>query len=190
MKVEIWCSSTEATPTKKRKVCEMEAGSFFAQQEKLWKQRKFTDAEVVVHPGGSRDVVRFPVHRSTLCAASPVFDAAFSSSMQEGATATCSVRDFEPDAVEALLRYMYTGTPCSDDEALEPSALLELAIYYQLGGLAVALAEEILLGVTVDNVRERALVLKRHARDAALPGVWGKFLKMLKKDLALMEAAI
>ena len=45
-----------------------------AQQERLWTQRKFTDAEVVV--GTSR----FAVHRATLAAASPIFAAAFESS--------------------------------------------------------------------------------------------------------------
>merc|ERR1711918_17155 len=42
-------------------------------QERAWKQRKFSDAEIVCAG------VRTAVHRSTLCAASPVFDAAFSS---------------------------------------------------------------------------------------------------------------
>ena len=68
--------------TRKRKLCE--ATSQSAQQERLWTQRRFTDAEVVVSreaPLGSKrggtitSETRFPVHRSTLCSASPVFAA-------------------------------------------------------------------------------------------------------------------
>ena len=52
---------------RKRKL--WEATSMSSQQERLWTQRRFTDAEVVV------GLARFDVHRSTLCSASPVLAA-------------------------------------------------------------------------------------------------------------------
>merc|ERR1719506_824878 len=91
-----------------------DAVSLSEQQERLWTERKFTDAEVVAGDA------RFAVHRATLCAASPVFDAAFTSSMEEGASATYTVRDADPAAVEALLRFLYTGAACAPDAELEP----------------------------------------------------------------------
>ena len=54
------------------------------------------------------------VHRATLSAASPVFDAAFSSQMSEGNTATYEIKD---TAVEAMLRYIYIGdSDCLPDD--------------------------------------------------------------------------
>ena len=77
-------------------------GVVFETQERAWKQRRFPDAEVICN--GERTAV----HRSTLCAASPVFDA-FSSSMQEGCAATYEIKESTPAAVEAMLCYIYTG---------------------------------------------------------------------------------
>ena len=196
---------------------------------RAWKQRKFTDAAVVCSEE------RIPVHRATLCAASPVFDAAFTSSMEEGASATYTVRDADPAAVEALLRFLYTGAACAPDAELEPAPLLDLAVFYQVTAnaeteleppesyrllsavsmpisdmqrpcvceirkerkkaifflpgvcrevekLALAAAKDMLIGVTADNVRERARTLKRHADHPALPDVWPRFREILKTN--------
>ena len=45
-------------------------------------------------------------------------------------------------------------------------------------------------GVTVQNVRERVTVLKRHAHHASLRGTWVEFRAILKKDNELFDAAI
>merc|ERR1719387_1279579 len=147
-----------------------------AQQERLWTERKFTDAEVVV--GTSR----FPAHRATLCAASPVFAAAFDSPMQEGATAKYTVDDAEPAAVEAMLHFFYTGKVSIPDAAApDPAKIIELAVRYQVDGLVAAAGGKVLDGVTAQNARERASVLKRHADHASLDGKWAKFRKIVKK---------
>jgi hypothetical protein len=65
-------------PESKRRLLENVA----ATQERAWKARKFCDAELVC------GATRIEVHRSTLAAASPVFAAAFSSALQEGASPT------------------------------------------------------------------------------------------------------
>ena len=57
------------------------------------------------------------IDRATLSAASPVFDAAFSSQMSEGNTATYEIKDSTPTAVEAMLRYIYIGdSDCLPDD--------------------------------------------------------------------------
>ena len=52
--------------------------------------------------------------------------------MEEGSTATYSVQDADPSAVEAMLRYIYTGEAFAPGSELDPSPLLELAIVYQV----------------------------------------------------------
>ena len=45
-------------------------------------------------------------------------------------------------------------------------------------------------GVTVQNARERATVLKRHAQHASLEDLWEELLEILKEDNELLTAAI
>ena len=113
---------------KKRKLTDVEPVSFCAQHKKLWTQRKFTDAEVVVGE------TRIPVHRATVSAGSPVFDAAFTHSMKEGETATYTVTNPNagPAEVEAMLKFFYTGVARDPDTNLNCSSLLELAVEYQV----------------------------------------------------------
>ena len=61
-----------------------------------------------------------------------VFEAAFTSAMEEAKSATYTISDADPAAVEALLRFLYTGLAVSGPDAeLDPAALLELAVVYQ-----------------------------------------------------------
>jgi hypothetical protein len=126
--------------------------------ENAWKQRKFTDAEVLC--GG----VRIPVHRCTLAGVSPVFEAAFSSQMQEGAGAVYEIQDSTPEAVEAMLVLIYTG-------ALPPVELLpqvfELTVKYELETLAGACATKMAEEVSVNNVKAVFAVLKLHSATVA-----------------------
>jgi hypothetical protein len=122
--------------------------------ETAWKQRKFTDAEVICNGK------RIPVHRSTLAAASPVFEAAFSSVMQEGASAVYEIKDSTPEAVEAMLHSVYTGE-LPEVELLPP--FFELAMRYELEGSANAAAAQMAESVSVSNVKEILRVLHLHS---------------------------
>ena len=51
----------------------------------------------------------FSAHRGTLAARSDVFFTAFGSSFAEARTAKYDIKNSSPDAVEAMLYYMYTG---------------------------------------------------------------------------------
>ena len=48
------------------------------------------------------------VHRCTLAAASPIFEAAFASALQEGESTVYAIKESTPDADEAMLRFVYT----------------------------------------------------------------------------------
>eukprot|EP00747_Dinoflagellata_sp_TGD_P171288 gnl/TRDRNA2_/TRDRNA2_205025_c0_seq1.p1 gnl/TRDRNA2_/TRDRNA2_205025_c0~~gnl/TRDRNA2_/TRDRNA2_205025_c0_seq1.p1 ORF type:complete len:264 (+),score=63.57 gnl/TRDRNA2_/TRDRNA2_205025_c0_seq1:66-857(+) len=145
-----------------------------AVQERVWKQRKFTDAEVV------SDGVRIPVHRATLAAASPVFEAAFSSAMQEGHLAVYEIKESQPAAVEAMLRHVYTGKLEAASEALAP--LLDLAVQYELEDLKISVVEEFLNGLTEENVRQRAQALKRHRQNELVDQALMKMLTAIERD--------
>ncbi len=51
----------------------------------------------------------FSAHRGTLASRSDVFFTAFGSSFTEARTATYNIKNSSPEAVEAMLYYMYTG---------------------------------------------------------------------------------
>ena len=121
-----------------------------------WKQRKFTDAEVVCCG------MRIPVHRSTLSAASPVFEAHFSSPMKDGETAVYEIRDSTPEAVEALLCFVYTG----EQPAAELlSSVSELALQYELEDLAKLTAKRMAEGRGLQKGSGQTSSDDRHRRE-------------------------
>ena len=67
------------------------------QEERPWKRRKFTDAELVC---GDES---FEVHRGLLAAKSEVFEAAFESAFQEGVRAKYEIKDASKAAVKGTL---------------------------------------------------------------------------------------
>jgi len=161
-------SCRTSTGTVRKRSLEAVAGV----QESVWKHRRFTDATIVCGQ------VRLEVHRSTLAAASPVFEAAFGSLMKEGTTAVYEINDVSPSAVEAMLRYIYTGT--SSAAADDQPQLLELSVQYELESLCQETAEAMQVDVTASNVRERFVVLKRHADRAPVKASLSRMCKLLQ----------
>lgn len=143
-------------------------------QERAWKQRKFSDAEIVCAG------VRVAVHRSTLAAASAVFDAAFSSAMAEGRSAIYEIKEVSPAAVEAMLCYIYTGV--LESQGTDLAALFDLSVQYELHGLCEEVALELPRGVSVDNVRECMAMLKRHSQNDHAKNALEAILKIVKKN--------
>ena len=62
--------------------------------------------------------------------------------------------------------------------------------HIQVDELVAIAGQAMLEGVTVQNARERATVLKRHAQHASLDGKWAEFREILKEDDELLDAAI
>lgn len=149
----------------------------------LWTSRKFADAKVVC--AGTQ----FRVHRAILCQASPVFDSAFSGSMREAADAQFEVKNSTPEAVEAMLKYMYTGEVPAGPE-LMTLPLLELAAQYELTRLLEKLAGDLLADVDAANVYERVQVLKRHVQRPQVAPAWDKMLDVLSHDRMLLACSL
>ncbi|XP_058790485.1 speckle-type POZ protein-like isoform X2 [Phymastichus coffea] len=65
----------------------------------IWKTKKYTDAVLVVKGE------EIPVHKTILTARSPTFAQIF----KDNNSSKVYIDDFEPEVMEELLRYMYTG---------------------------------------------------------------------------------
>lgn len=162
----------ESDPTPETRATVLERRS-----EHLWKEREFTDAVVICED------VRFEIHRAILAAASPVFQRAWSTGLQEATAKEYTIRDSTPKAVETMLRHCYTGElVIEDDSVLVP--LYELATMYEISELGDLAADAMLTEITQENVAERGRVLKQR-RGAQ----WSKFIDMVKSDRDLLEAA-
>eukprot|EP00927_Polykrikos_kofoidii_P028920 TRINITY_DN25104_c0_g1_i1.p1 TRINITY_DN25104_c0_g1~~TRINITY_DN25104_c0_g1_i1.p1 ORF type:complete len:344 (-),score=48.79 TRINITY_DN25104_c0_g1_i1:254-1285(-) len=158
-------------------------GTFVSRDERIWTDRKFTDAMVVC------ENVTFDVHRAILCASSPVFERAFSVPMREAQSACFVVQESVPAAVEAMLRFVYTGT-FPDDVSEVICALVELAVQYELHELCRIAVDTSLRGMTCDNVRERAKTLKRHAENEHVQNGWKRMLEVLSSNRALLASVV
>lgn len=154
-----------------------------ARDQRLWTERTFTDATVVC------EGEKFEVHRAVLAAASQVFERAFSGVMKEARSALLEVRESAPAAVEAMLRFVYTGA-LPEGVAGVCAPLLELAVQYELRELCEEVATEVLKGVRPENVRERAAMLKRHGEHPRVKVAWAQMLDLLQQDRELLAHVV
>mmetsp|Transcript_21320 Transcript_21320/g.61622 ORF Transcript_21320/g.61622 Transcript_21320/m.61622 type:complete len:256 (-) Transcript_21320:107-874(-) len=70
----------------------------------MWRERLHTDAKI--HCGGRC----WEVHRAVLSAASPVFASMLKCSMREGTMQEVHIQESEPDVINDLLQFAYTGS--------------------------------------------------------------------------------
>ena len=79
-----------------------------AAMHRMWANRDFADATIEAgEPGKSLKAI--PVHRAVLATVNDVFRAMFMSSFCEGLEHRIRFPE-EPEAVEAILEYLYTGS--------------------------------------------------------------------------------
>eukprot|EP00747_Dinoflagellata_sp_TGD_P004808 gnl/TRDRNA2_/TRDRNA2_112084_c0_seq1.p1 gnl/TRDRNA2_/TRDRNA2_112084_c0~~gnl/TRDRNA2_/TRDRNA2_112084_c0_seq1.p1 ORF type:complete len:252 (+),score=37.33 gnl/TRDRNA2_/TRDRNA2_112084_c0_seq1:45-758(+) len=163
-----------------------------SQQKRIWENRMFADATI------SSSGMQFPVHRAVLAAASPVFERAFSGPMKEGKSANIDIKDSTPAAVEAMLRFIYTGdlelpdanesTALSSSEELVP--LISMAMLYEQYALSTIVAELLVQGLTPENAQNRNRALKLHKDSPAVKPAFQKLLQKLREDDTLLEASL
>mmetsp|Transcript_4210 Transcript_4210/g.11625 ORF Transcript_4210/g.11625 Transcript_4210/m.11625 type:complete len:232 (-) Transcript_4210:88-783(-) len=147
-------SGKEEPPSaRKRQRADLAQASLSGWRE-LWESRRFPDA--VVRCGGRA----FEVHRAVLGARSPVMNAIFS---QEGLREACerrlNIEDAQPEAVEAMLRYMYLGEVTED---CDYAALLRLADQYEVEGLPEICAQALLQSISTETVVTSLCALRTH----------------------------
>eukprot|EP00427_Karlodinium_veneficum_P043684 CAMPEP_0169267172 /NCGR_PEP_ID=MMETSP1016-20121227/46922_1 /TAXON_ID=342587 /ORGANISM="Karlodinium micrum, Strain CCMP2283" /LENGTH=109 /DNA_ID=CAMNT_0009351393 /DNA_START=325 /DNA_END=654 /DNA_ORIENTATION=- len=89
--------------------------------------------------------------------------------MREAREACISIDDANPDAVEALLQFLYTK---SVPDAVDVSELLPLAHRFECGQLLDDCADRILEDLNTDNVAKIVNSLRPFADDAVLQKCW------------------
>jgi len=160
---------------KKRKIgCDKSLGEF------LWKERSFPDA--VVTCGDSR----FEVHRAVL-AQNLVFKRCLGGAMVEARTATFDIQGSHAEAVEALLRHIYTKDTDVPQHVLVP--LLDLAVQYEEPDLVAAVASA-LTDVSLETVRAHGCALKFHREHPDVTDAYSEFLANICKKPDLVASLI
>ena len=98
-------------------------------------------------------------------------------------------------AAEAMLRFIYTGDlhlTCTKDVPLlhhasnELVPLLHLAKQYELNDLFPIVANLLVEGLTVENVKDRSQALKLHKEHPGVTSAWKQLLKKVKDDEDLL----
>jgi len=153
------------------------------QEERPWKRRKFTDAELVC---GNES---FEVHRGLLAAKSAVFEAAFESAFQEGVKAKYEIKDASKDAVKGMLYFLYTGNLSVESDETLPD-ILNLAMQYELYALADKVVPHLAAGIDANNIGLRARLLKRHVEREECKRALDIIVEKAMQDPVLVHALI
>jgi len=148
--------------------------------QQMWQEKEFSDAELISQGHA------FPVHRAVLCKASPVFAAAFRGSMREATTARVDIPEADPEAVEAMLRYIYAGA-IRPEEAVH---VLPLAHRYQLEDLVAECCTLMLQSLSTSNVAAIVKAFRMFRDQGQMADMWEEVLKKVSGDPALSRAAL
>ena len=120
----------------------------------LFENQKFTDVILVVK-GKTLNA-----HKIILSARSRVFSALFKHEMQENINSRVAIEDAEPNVIEEMLRYIYTGEV--KDINLIACELLRVADKYFLEGLKLICEDTLCENLSVENVLEMLSLADLH----------------------------
>ena len=149
----------------------------------LWTEKKFADAVVI---SGDREI---PVHRCFLAAALPFFERAFEGSMREASTARVTLIESDPDSVEAMLSYLYTGVVDNCAEA-DPTKLLPLAHRLEVSDLVEYSAASLAQGLAPQNIARTVDVMRPYKDDPIVQPHWATIVKTMQTNELLIRALL
>ncbi|KAK4221137.1 BTB/POZ protein [Podospora fimiseda] len=95
----------------------MEQGRFLSSDEKLFESGLFSDVTIKC---GDRE---WKLHKNILCTRSTWFERALNGTYVEATTGIVNIQDFDPEAVNWVLRYLYSGK--CDIRQLKPESEAE-----------------------------------------------------------------
>ncbi|KAI1715954.1 BTB/POZ domain-containing protein [Ditylenchus destructor] len=125
--------------------------------EKMWKSQSFSDCTLEV---GAK---RFPTHKCILSQWSEVFRKMFSLPMEEADSGIVEISDFSPDAISAMLEYMYTGSVNNEVIDTLGLELLALADKYAVIPLKELCEDYLASTLTTTNVLQAATLADRNS---------------------------
>eukprot|EP00930_Biecheleria_cincta_P047051 TRINITY_DN32550_c0_g1_i1.p1 TRINITY_DN32550_c0_g1~~TRINITY_DN32550_c0_g1_i1.p1 ORF type:complete len:353 (-),score=75.52 TRINITY_DN32550_c0_g1_i1:100-1158(-) len=128
-----------------------EAEDLIADLRALWDTRQGTDLVLQF------ESTALQVHGLMLAARSPVFARMLSAQMTEASSRLIKIEDVDPDIMQWLCEFIYTGTlrderPWSSEELA--GALLQAAAKYEVRGLVHWCSTKVAATLTVDTVAE------------------------------------
>merc|ERR1712187_1057223 len=148
----------------------------------LWNRRPFPDAQVVANDGTT-----FAIHRTILAASSPVLEAAWRQPLRESEERVLRI-DSDPETVEALLRFMYTGRESANSD---PGEMLSLAHLYGLPALVGVSSTRLASQVSASNAVAAVRALRAYRSDSAVADAWATLLSRIQgiitSDTSLLE---
>ena len=103
----------------------------------------------------------FKAHKAILTTRSCVFRAMFENDMTEAARNCVEIKDMNPQAVQEMLRYIYTGTAPKVDKMAD--ALLQAADKYDLKQLKAMCERELTSQLSEENVADTCELALRHS---------------------------
>lgn len=147
----------------------------FELTSKMWDERSFADAQIIC---GTRS---FAVHRNVLCASSLEFTNLFNASRE---VARVELNDASPEAVEALLRYIYKG------EHPGPLAIevLPLAAKLELPRLMKVCGENMIQLLSPETAPAIVFALKEVKGVGSMMEVWYEVQNKVRQDKALVDS--
>ena len=113
--------------------------------QQLCMNEKLSDVKLVC------DGQEFPCHKFMLSARSQVFQAMFSSDLEENASEMINIEDFDVDTIKSFLKYLYTDKFEDDSVNCE---LLRIADKYDVKGLVQSCVNHIEKKMTLENILE------------------------------------
>jgi len=143
----------------------------------LWDNRLYTDLTVI---GGGR---KFQVHRAMLAAASDVFQKTLEAPMRENCE-KCIEIDASPDAIEALLKHIYTGDRPQDGIAGD---VLLLAHRFDLKNLVHDCCAALLSQLSASTIAAVVCALRPFREIAPMQQTWEEMLRRVDYEPELVR---
>jgi BTB/POZ domain len=112
----------------------------------LWETKNFSDFSILI--GSSKE---FSVHKCVLAAQSSVFTAIFLNDLKEAQTGKMEIDGFSAEAVEGMLKFMYTGDIEYESIAMDLHAI---AAKYDVKKLKIGTEKIILRNINDSNALE------------------------------------
>eukprot|EP00930_Biecheleria_cincta_P060891 TRINITY_DN46477_c0_g1_i1.p1 TRINITY_DN46477_c0_g1~~TRINITY_DN46477_c0_g1_i1.p1 ORF type:complete len:316 (-),score=29.64 TRINITY_DN46477_c0_g1_i1:15-962(-) len=146
----------------------------------LWEDRVFCDLTITV---ATRS---FSAHRAMLAAASPVFRRMLEVPMREKHEHRIEI-DAPPEAVEAVLKYIYTG---EEPTGLESLDVLPLAHRYELNNLTAACTSMLIWQFSPSNAQAIIQTLRPFKDSEPIKKAWNDMIALAEKDSRLVRPFI